>query len=279
MKIVEYPDELEEATEVKIYAPHLLQLELHSGEPRTYHIKDVSSIVFACLEIRGMTTCLSINSSIQKNYHQMLESLMAGLHEVRALSLSSWCLQVLPPHDVVHHCLPTPLHHLKHLKVDVQFDKDELPGIACLLRNSPNLERLTIQLFRQAHMDREVEAVGNLTACFSDCGEENFWNCQSVPFFCLKHNLKKVVVENFKGEDNEINLLKFLLKNACVLEDMLVYVPARFFIGPAEAYLEYCSEDGRATKKYVNNIRRLLLSPRSSHAEILFSGRHTVCSF
>lgn len=94
MKIVEFPDEVEEGTEVRIYAPFLLHLELQSGDPRPYIIQDASSIVSACLDIRRIVTCLSFNTSNEKSYFKILVNIMAGIHQVKTLRLSSWCVQV-----------------------------------------------------------------------------------------------------------------------------------------------------------------------------------------
>ncbi|KAK8930791.1 putative F-box/LRR-repeat protein [Platanthera zijinensis] len=178
LKIVEYPDEVEEGTVVKIYAPYLLHLELQSGDPRPYIILNAGSIYSASLDMRRIVTCLSLDTYNQKNYFQILEDIMIGLHEVKSLRLSSWCVQALLEHEDMHRCLPTPFRYLKHLKLVVKLAKDELPGIACLLWNSPELEHLTIQLCKQTHIDKEkVESAMNANGSLSNWSEESLWDC------------------------------------------------------------------------------------------------------
>ncbi|MCL7036220.1 hypothetical protein MKW94_027072, partial [Papaver nudicaule] len=40
--------------------------------------------------------------------------------------------------------LPSPLYNLKHLTLDLRQVDKEIPGLVCLLRNSPNLEKLSV---------------------------------------------------------------------------------------------------------------------------------------
>ncbi|KAI0495187.1 hypothetical protein KFK09_025337 [Dendrobium nobile] len=281
MRIVEFPDEVEEGTEVKINAPYLLHLELQSGDPRPYIIQDGSSIVSACLDIRRIVTCLSLNTYNQKNSMRIIENIMVGLHEVKTLQLSSWCVQAMMlAYEDVHTCLPTTVQQLRHLKLDVHLSKDELPGIVCLLRNSPEIESLTIQLCRHAHMDKDImEPMKNGNTNLSNWCEGNLWDCHQAPFYSLKYNLKKVVVGNFKGEENEIRFLAFLLRNSLALKKLVILVQPVSFTGSGEAYVDYCRKVGRASKKYLESIRKLMGSPRSPHTEILFSGSQPTCFF
>ncbi|XP_020593989.1 putative F-box protein At1g49610 [Phalaenopsis equestris] len=274
MKIVEFPDEMEEGTEVKIYAPYLLHLELQSGDFRPCVIQDASSIVSAWLDLRKMVTCLSFNAYNQKNYCKILVNIMIGLHEVETLRLSSWCVQALLAQEDLHSCLPTTLQNLKHLKLDVQLTKEELPGIACLLSSSPELESLNIQLCRQAHMDKDM-----INPTDSNRSEWSFWDSHESSFYSLKYNLKKVLIENFKGEENEMRFLAFLLRNSIVLKQVVISMSVQplSFTGSGEAYVEYCSKPGRASKKYLQSIRKLMEYPRPPQTEILFFGSQPAC--
>lgn len=106
----------------------------------------------------------------------------------------------------------------------------------------------------------------------SDWSEEGFWDLHQQPFYSLECNLKKVAVENFRGEENEIRFLAFLLRNSLFLKKVVLFVQPMAFTGSGEAYVEYCRKAGRASKKHLENIRKLMDSPRSPQTEILFSG-------
>ncbi|KAH0452108.1 hypothetical protein IEQ34_019407 [Dendrobium chrysotoxum] len=187
-------------------------------------------------------------------------------------------MKAMIAYEDVHTCLPTTLQQLRHLKLDVQLSKDELPGIACLLRNSPEIESLTIQLCRHANMDKDImEPMENGNTNLSNWCEGSLWDCHQAPFYSPKYNLKKVVVGNFKGEENEIRFLAFLLRNSLALKKLVILVQPISFTGSGEAYVEYCRKIGSASKKYLENIRKLMGSPRSPHTEILFSGSQPTC--
>lgn len=73
----------------------------------------------------------------------------------------SLLLKVLPTGQNLLERLPTDLHNLKHLHLLVGLAKQELPGISCLLRSSPNLENLTLRM----QEPEEVDWVGHTKLC------------------------------------------------------------------------------------------------------------------
>lgn len=58
----------------------------------------------------------------------------------------SFVFKVLPAGNDLLQGLPTYLNNLNHLCLLVGLEKQEMPGISCLLRSSPNLENLTLLL-------------------------------------------------------------------------------------------------------------------------------------
>ncbi|PKA66517.1 Putative F-box/LRR-repeat protein [Apostasia shenzhenica] len=277
MKVVEFPDEFEEGTDLKVYAPHLRHFELQSGEPRPCRIGDLSSIVSASLEIRKTNTCLQYDPNLKNNCVQIVSRLLLGLHEVKTLRLSSWCVQnlisckaSLSPKEMRHY-LPTQLQNLEHLKIELQLLEDELLGIIFLLRNSPKLERLTIHICRRPHIDMAME---NGNPCLYNWTEECLWNCNPSSSYIPSRHLKEIIVENFKGEDNEIKFLEIVLKNSIISKKMVIVIPQKSFYGSGESYLECCRKDGKASIQYMKNIEKLLTLQRSAYADILFAGSY-----
>lgn len=110
-----------------------------------------------------------------------------------------------------------------------------------------------------------------------DFDEKEYWESLTVTFPCLVHHLKTIKIINFMGEgrlhsslkvtnfhekDEQIKLVKFLLKNAMVLEKMTLHVCNRPKYVKVEQWPELLL---RVTQK-------LVAFPRaSSRAEVIFS--------
>ncbi|XP_075079672.1 FBD-associated F-box protein At5g60610 [Nicotiana tabacum] len=100
---------------------------------------------------------------------------------------------------------PVMFYKLKSLKLTVGIDEACMQAMILLLKHSPNLEVLNL---------------------FSD---ENFgwdenWKLHdpSESIVCLKSHLKMIQLTGFKYEENEMELLRFFLKNARVLEKLII---------------------------------------------------------
>ncbi|KAI8551708.1 hypothetical protein RHMOL_Rhmol06G0207400 [Rhododendron molle] len=107
----------------------------------------------------------------------------------------------------------------RHLVLKTKLTKWHLPGIASLLKNSPDLEMLDIHIQPGpipfcTHDDRwlmEYEIDG-----------ENFWNLQRSSFLCLRRHLKTIRIRRFKIESCAVKFVHFLLRKACVLEKLVI---------------------------------------------------------
>ncbi|XP_077223963.1 putative F-box/FBD/LRR-repeat protein At4g03220 [Tasmannia lanceolata] len=108
-------------------------------------------------------------------------------------------------------CLPTPFRNLKNLTLKTGLDKSELPGIACLLRSSPNLESLSI-------------TIGFTRCANSFVDPEDYWESQRSPFDCLLYHLKFLTIRGFTGSENEMSLLRYLLANSTILKKLIIKV-------------------------------------------------------
>ncbi|KAH7546599.1 hypothetical protein FEM48_Zijuj01G0218200 [Ziziphus jujuba var. spinosa] len=150
-----------------------------------------------------------------------LGSLLNGLSHSQTLILTTWCIQVLPTGENLLHQLPIPLQNLKHLKLVVGLVKQELPGISCLLRSCPNLENLTLEMQEPFNVDwaefeEDIPDILNFE-------EHSYWELQNLPFSCLQNYLKQIKISGFTGRTNEMQMIRFLLENAGVLEKMEIY--------------------------------------------------------
>ncbi|KAK2993955.1 hypothetical protein RJ640_000553 [Escallonia rubra] len=121
--------------------------------------------------------------------------------------------------------LPCPSSDWKSLCLWMKLTKWHLPGIASLLRNSPNLEMLDIHIY----YSDPAEEVDSQTHGYDDSlmlpfgfDEENFWNMQRKPFRRLKRHLKTIRLNGSLIEPRVIKLAKFLLMRAAVLEKLVI---------------------------------------------------------
>ncbi|XP_058106373.1 uncharacterized protein LOC131249361 [Magnolia sinica] len=100
--------------------------------------------------------------------------------------------------------------------------RHELPGLLCLLRSSPNLETLAIQTGFENFLDGYI---------FPKCAlmPSEYWESLRLTFNPFQF-LRMVKMEGFQGDGNEMELLKFLLEMALVLETMTIIPANRAFL-------------------------------------------------
>ncbi|XP_050368910.1 probable FBD-associated F-box protein At1g32375 [Argentina anserina] len=128
-------------------------------------------------------------------------TLLESVSNVQYLSLSAHCLEISS--------LPS-FNKLKELKLVFQ-DCHRLETLLLeILERSPNLESLVL--------DREVESC-QCTA--QDFSENPSGTLQAVPL-CLMSNLKTVSIMRFIGRQEEMEIVKYLLKTSQVLKKMTV---------------------------------------------------------
>ncbi|KAK9212619.1 hypothetical protein WN943_002001 [Citrus x changshan-huyou] len=93
-------------------------------------------------------------------------------------------------------------NNLKSLILCVTMAEWTVPLIIRLLNRSPNLEALTI---------------------YFDAGEYfDEWKISNKAILCLTCHLKTVDLVEFKGHENELELVRFLLKNGHVLQKLRI---------------------------------------------------------
>lgn len=95
----------------------------------------------------------------------------------------------------------------------------------------------------------------------SSTGEERYWESQSEGMNSFLHHLKVVKIQGFSECENEISLIKFLLKHGKVLQEM-------FLICSREIISSKSSKDSLQRQKIKSQI--MGFSRASSNAKILF---------
>nr|DAD39372.1 TPA_asm: hypothetical protein HUJ06_013695 [Nelumbo nucifera] len=160
--------------------------------------------------------------------------------------------------------LVAPLNYLKHLTVKTWLEDVELFGLACFLRSSPNLESLFIYIDDPGDLDSTD--IADLFVL----DEGKFWESQPLQFYDLLNSLKKVKIKGFEAQGNEIEFIKFLLKNAMVLEELV--------ISTADLNSRYASvimfghtEQLMLLQEQQKDIQNLLAFPRASPIAKIYS--------
>lgn len=128
---------------------------------------------------------------------------LRGLHSVKSMRMSTGAIESLFLTDNVPHCLPT-FQNLTSLELSMRINKHSIPKVLNFLQFTPNLESLVF-------FEGSKPCV---------CLEED-WILKPAPN-CFMSCLKSVKLNNFHGNDEEMCMLKYILKNALVLEGLNV---------------------------------------------------------
>ncbi|KAG5521265.1 hypothetical protein RHGRI_033723 [Rhododendron griersonianum] len=105
--------------------------------------------------------------------------------------------------------LPTTLNNLKDITLNyICFgERDEVSVLICLIRSSPNLEKITINAFPCA-----------TSAIPIDLDFSEVLGCSDVSL----NQLRKVIMTNVSGTKPELEFIKFLLAKSPMLDEMLI---------------------------------------------------------
>ncbi|XP_060219003.1 uncharacterized protein LOC132645815 isoform X1 [Lycium barbarum] len=184
--------------EVKISCPNLKFLKYEASMPKDIIIKNLLSIedvhiVFTdtirSVEDTGIFVHKMIKEFPSTSVLKLCTSSISGLYEATSkerLSPISFC-------------------KLKSLKLEVGVDEGFMQVMILLLKFSPNLEGLKL--------------------CSDENGgwtENRQMHDPDESLACLESHLKSIQLTGFKGEENEIELLRFFLKHARVLEKLMI---------------------------------------------------------
>ncbi|CAI9089520.1 OLC1v1024107C1 [Oldenlandia corymbosa var. corymbosa] len=167
-----------------------------------------------------------LEGEFDEDYGVTLHRSLNDIYEVNTFTLSTCMLQKIKRSEgktkyscsfdiqIVFHCV---------LIVRTSLIQEEFYGITFFLNSCPNLEFLTIDLNTSKRVLPEYEPPP------FRLDEHPFLKVVTTfnPFpavvpYCVKKNLKKVVVEGFKGTETELLVLRYLLKYGRVLASLEV---------------------------------------------------------
>ncbi|XP_047335500.1 F-box/FBD/LRR-repeat protein At2g26030-like [Impatiens glandulifera] len=204
--------------EIDISVPELLSFLIRGKYLMTSTIRKATKLVDSMVYIEQEF------SDFQQG--NLLAKFLIGMKHCKILTLSSWCIQVLSTIDyVLSYQLRGLLTNLKELNLSIGCSKQELPGMVTILQSCPYLESLIMEFDWIEDIywmvdDRKVE---HLPEVFH-FEEEKYFETPKPYIRFLKNCLKDIQLKKYMGEENEIRIVKYLLQNALVLEDLVVYV-------------------------------------------------------
>lgn len=180
----------------KIDAVNLLSLSYKSNPTINCFLVNSTSIVDANIDLGFF--CVQNN---ELHVAVFAIELFSRLGSVESLRLSDQTIQCLNYAKSALHLLPS----FKNLtRLEVHFDDPSCEVLADILRKSPKLEFLHIYGGSYLSLDSED------------------WTSDSLPC-CFKSSLKSCDISDFRGDEAEIRLVKFLLENVTLLREMNIY--------------------------------------------------------
>ncbi|XP_065871840.1 uncharacterized protein [Euphorbia lathyris] len=206
-------------TDVEISCPNLEKLIILNdlGRDGTVKLLNLSSLLCATIdfygpEFYGLGEWEEDDISDQESQKSWIQDILQQLQHIKELTLGRCFIKVLSKF-VSMGDLFLPVLDIKCLILYYSNTTNPKFGIACVLRNSHVLEKLVINV---PHYDQKYYNFLKQT----DFGK-NYWNSNEMDFDCLSLHLKTIMIIDCP-EEVVLTFVKFLLKNARVLEKMVV---------------------------------------------------------
>ncbi|KAH0687865.1 hypothetical protein KY290_019523 [Solanum tuberosum] len=182
---------------LKISCPNLKFLNYEAPIPKDIIIENL-------LSIEDVSIVVTIIQDTEIFVHKMIKEVSS----TSALTLCNYSILGMYKATSKGSLSLVSFYKLKTLKLYARVDGDFMQAMILLLKYSPNLEVLQLWCLQYDGLSR------NKNWQMHDLDES---------IVCLESHLKSIRLIDFKGEENEIKLLKFFLKNAPVLEKLTIF--------------------------------------------------------
>ncbi|XP_058220152.1 F-box/LRR-repeat protein At3g03360-like [Rhododendron vialii] len=226
------------SSRLEVSCPYVTSLNI-TGIERT-DLYNVSSVVDAALEFdNDYFNCAC-------GEYREVKLLFEQLHD--AVTLFTRSVLVFTIWELTKSSCPS--MNWRRLVLKTMLTEWHFPGIASLLRNSPDLEMLDIHIMPGTNpfYHRDDQWLMHF-----EIDGENFWDFQQSSFYCLRSHLKTIRIRSFKIESCAVKLVHFLLRKACVLEKLVIETnrnsyPDEENLFTSETWKEF-SEDIRSSQR------------------------------
>ncbi|GLU23605.1 hypothetical protein SLE2022_395980 [Rubroshorea leprosula] len=193
-------------TSISIDGPQL-QIFKYSGNVGEFHIEGQKCIQEAELDF-----------GLEEEFERLgdlLSDLLEQLDSAKVLTVDSYLLQVITHGNDPQYCGEGDLE-TKHLILKTALHANEFPGIKYLLETFTPLEKLTIEIGPLKVLRRyEPRYRFNPGGC---------WTKNLILYKDTEIDVKEVEVKGFKGTNNELFVLQYLLVLARSMEQMNIYL-------------------------------------------------------
>ncbi|KAJ4829777.1 hypothetical protein Tsubulata_038614 [Turnera subulata] len=154
------------------------------------------------------------DGSTQK-FHSVY-NFLAGLCHARALTLETQCIEILSNKK----CFGSfyLFDKLKVLELHTGFNKNNVSGLAFLFGSCPILHTLILRIVNDLKIERKMWSKDIWDPSTSK--EEQYWESKIQILKPFLDHIKVVKIHGFLDCENEVSLVKFLLKHGKDLEEM-----------------------------------------------------------
>ncbi|XP_058198255.1 putative F-box protein At1g49610 [Rhododendron vialii] len=222
-------------SELEILAPYLLSLDISGCFWRSCRFMNVSSLVDAVFNC-SFAFLEGDRANDYERCQNLVGGLLASLLHVKNLTLGTWALEVLSIMEAKG--LSSPMFNCKCLTFDTEIDKYVLPGIANVLKSTPNVEALIMTCTFSS-----LRRFGFRLAELCNYNGEHYWTSQKWNYKCLTPHLKSVSVAErlmiYCCDSNFFSFIQFLLRNARVLQKMVISKPQKKYFKAAQKLLSF----------------------------------------
>ncbi|KAI3698783.1 hypothetical protein L2E82_42606 [Cichorium intybus] len=146
---------------------------------------------------------------------QNVSGFLSGLSHTESLTLESGFVEIMLKNKPLATIFFHPFMKLKSLELHIS----EVLGLACLLKICPMIHTLIINITEGYKAERRWN---RHSRNLSNSWEEKFWESHTKDLKPLLCYLKIVKIQGFSESENDISLVKFLLKHAKVLQDLIL---------------------------------------------------------
>ncbi|XP_008806777.2 F-box/FBD/LRR-repeat protein At2g04230-like [Phoenix dactylifera] len=255
---------------LKLSAPNLVTVAIYGSVMRATHsLKDLVSLVRATIILRDAR--MGYYNSVDRVANHPLNSLLMDVHHAQVLTWCNCCTVLLALQEIRN--LQSPFMRPRKLVLKVTLRRWETPGIYNLLRRSPELETLVLQI-NAPDACRGPKFIGEFKRV-SKFFLSIYSEPKSTELSCLKHHLKNFEVEDFTGllsndslsragylkyQERVLGLVRFILRKALVLEKLTMNM----------AQMPNFEEISVGNQRQLDTTRKILSFPKASHARIVF---------
>ncbi|XP_026444483.1 F-box/LRR-repeat protein At4g14103-like [Papaver somniferum] len=214
---------------LEIHAPNLESLTYKGRVAKEYLLSRFRNLVEAKIDF-----VVDDGATREQRIGQVasVRKFVRTLSRVNYLSISDRTLQILSITDGFVRNLPM-YHYLFKLNLTKKTTTDG--ALIVFLKTAPNLEIMEFKGFTDDEIDGEDNDEGEDNHDIEDNnfgtaeGENNndkgnnAWEIDSVATRCIFLQLKSVSFKNFSGDPREFRWVKLILRNARILESMMIY--------------------------------------------------------